>query len=99
MLICIALDDAYPLGVLSSAVHVAWALAAGGTLGRPIRVYNKTRCFETFPFPDATPDQQARIRALAEQLDAHRKRQQAQHPTLTLTGIYNVLPKSAPARP
>lgn len=94
MLVCIALDDAYPLGILSSAVHVVWALAAGSRLGvgNDPR-YNKTRCFETFPFPDATPDQQARIRALAEQLDAHRKRQQAQHPTLTLTGIYNVLTK------
>jgi hypothetical protein len=27
----------------------------------------------------------------AEELDAHRKRVQAEHPTLTLTGIYNVL--------
>ena len=58
-----------------------------------IRPTLKAACFETFPFPDATPDQQTRIRALAEQLDAHRKRQQAQHPTLTLTGIYNVLAK------
>ncbi len=33
----------------------------------------------------------ARIRTLAEQLDAHRKRQQAAHSELTLTGIYNVL--------
>ena len=65
----------------------------GQHTGRPIRSTSKSTCFETFPFPDATPDQQARIRALAEQLDAHRKRQQAQHPTLTLTGIYNVLAK------
>ena len=35
----------------------------------------------------------ARIRDLAEQLDAHRKRQQALHPDLTLTGMYNVLEK------
>lgn len=34
-----------------------------------------------------------RIRALAEALDAHRKRVQAQHPGLTLTGMYNVLEK------
>jgi hypothetical protein len=45
------------------------------------------------PFPNATDAQQARIRALAEQLDAHRKRQQALHPELTLTGMYNVLEK------
>jgi hypothetical protein len=34
-----------------------------------------------------------RIREIAEQLDAHRKRMQAQHPHLTLTGMYNVLEK------
>ncbi|MGY0559816.1 class I SAM-dependent DNA methyltransferase [Luteimonas sp. A277] len=33
------------------------------------------------------------IRNLAEQLDAHRKRQQQAHPGLTLTGMYNVLEK------
>ena len=55
--------------------------------------YNHSECFYKFPFPDATPDQQTRIRALAEQLDAHRKRQQAAHPTLTLTDLYNVVEK------
>ncbi len=92
MLVCLALAEAYPLGVLSSSVHVVWALAAGGTLEDRPR-YNKTRCFETFPFPVATPDQQTRIADLAEQLDAHRKAQQAADPALTLTGMYNVLSK------
>jgi len=94
MLVNIALDDAYALGVLSSRIHVCWALKAGGRLGvgNDPR-YNKTRCFETFPFPAATSDQQQRIRDLAEQLDAHRKRQQAQHSDLTMTGMYNVLEK------
>ena len=55
--------------------------------------YNKTRCFDPFPFPDSTPDQAARIRELAESLDAHRKARQAAHPTLTMTGMYNVLAK------
>ena len=55
--------------------------------------YNKTRCFDPFPFPNATPQQQILIRELAEQLDAHRKRQQAAHPTLTLTDLYNVVEK------
>nr|WP_232299360.1 DNA methyltransferase [Azoarcus sp. CIB] len=91
-LLVVAVDDAYVLGALSSRLHVAWALAAGGTLEDRPR-YNKSVCFETFPFPDATPEQQSRIRDLAEQLDAHRKRQQAQHPDLTLTGMYNVLEK------
>jgi hypothetical protein len=91
-LVTFAFSDAYALGLLSSAVHVTWSLAAGGTLEDRPR-YNKTRCFETFPFPDAKPEIKARIRDLAEQLDAHRKRQQAQHAGLTLTGMYNVLEK------
>ncbi|MFH1871640.1 MAG: DNA methyltransferase [Pseudomonadota bacterium] len=90
MLIAVALNDAYCLGVLSSRVHVVWALAAGGTLEDRPR-YTKTTCFETFPFPVATAEQQARIRDLAEQIDAHRKRVLAAHAELTLTGLYNVL--------
>ena len=92
MLVNIASDDAFVLGVLSSRLHVLWALAAGGTLEDRPR-YNKTRCFEPFPFPAASDEQKQTIRALAEQLDAHRKRQQALHPDLTLTGMYNVLEK------
>lgn len=94
MLINIASDDAAILGVLSSRVHVAWALAAGGRLGvgNDPR-YNKTRCFETFPFPEGSPEHQAKICVIAERLDAHRKRQQTQHPELTITGMYNVLEK------
>ena len=100
LLIIVALDDAYALGVLSSRIHVCWALKAGGRLGvgNDPR-YNKTRCFETFPFPSATPDQQQRIRELGEQLDAHRKRQQAVHPELTMTGMYNVLEKLRSGEP
>jgi hypothetical protein len=90
MLINIASGDAFVLGVLSSRIHVTWALAAGGTLEDRPR-YNKTRCFEPFPFPDASEPQCERIRFLGEQLDAHRKRQQEAHPSLTLTEMYNVL--------
>ncbi|MBD2723143.1 class I SAM-dependent DNA methyltransferase [Hymenobacter armeniacus] len=92
--IAIGIEDAYYLGVLSSNIHISWALAAGGILGvGGTPRYNKSRCFDPFPFPDATPAQQVRIRELAEQLDAHRKRQQAQHPSLTLTDLYNVVEK------
>jgi hypothetical protein len=92
MLVCVAHDDAFVLGVLSSRIHVTWALAVGGRLGvgNDPR-YNKSRCFETFPFPDANEEQKARIRDLAERLDAHRKRQLALHPSLTMTDLYNVL--------
>ncbi|MGQ9425859.1 class I SAM-dependent DNA methyltransferase [Gilvimarinus sp. F26214L] len=42
-----------PFGVLSSRVHVAWSSLAGGRLGvgNDSR-YNKSVCFEAFPFPD-----------------------------------------------
>lgn len=94
MLTAIAVDDPTVLGTLSSRIHVAWALLTGGRLGvgNDPR-YNKSRCFETFPFPETTEDQAARIRSLAEQLDTHRKHQQEQHPDLTMTGMYNVLEK------
>lgn len=89
-----ALKDSWQVGVLSSRIHILWALNAGGRLGvgNDSR-YNKSVCFEKFPFPIATPEQQAKIRTLAEQLDAHRKRQQAEHADLTLTGMYNTLEK------
>ena len=93
-LIAITSDSSYILGVLSSQTHCAWSLAAGSRLGvGNDPTYVKTACFEKFPFPAANPEQQTRIAALAEQLDAHRKRQQAAHPELTLTGMYNVLAK------
>ncbi len=91
-LVSIATDDAHILGVLSSHIHVVWALASGGTLEDRPR-YNQSLCFVPFPFPTATEAQQTRIRKLAEALDAHRKRQQAQHPDMTLTDMYNVLEK------
>ncbi len=92
-LIVVALEDSYALGVLSSSVHGAWAIASGGNLGvGNDPVYVKSRSFEAFAFPGG-PALSSRIRDLAEQLDAHRKRQQAAHPGLTLTGMYNVLEK------
>lgn len=100
MLIAIASDSPFHLGILSSAVHVHWALATGGTLEDRPR-YNKSRCFETFPFPDIDPagELAGRIRALAEQIDAHRKAQQVAHADATLTAVYNVLEKLRSGEP
>ena len=91
-LVVIGSDDAFHLGVLSSRIHVVYAIAAGGWLGvGNDPVYSKTRCFDPFPFPACDEAAKARIRALGEELDAHRKRVQAQHPGLSLTAMYNVL--------
>ena len=88
----IALDDAFHMGVLSSRIHVTWMLSAGSTLeDRPLWI-NST-CFLPFPFPACTDEQKQRIRDLGEALDAHRKQREAEHPDLTITGMYNVLEK------
>ena len=91
-LVAIGSDDAFTLGILSSRIHVAWAMRSGGWLGiGNDPVYVKSRCFDPFPFPAADDLQKHRIRVIAEELDAHRKRVLADHPHLTLTGLYNIL--------
>lgn len=90
--VAIALHDHFHLGVLSSNIHLDWAIASGAWMGvGNDSNYNHSECFVKFPFPACTPAQQEKIRALGEQLDAHRKRQQALHPELTMTGMYNAL--------
>ena len=90
MLVAIGANDPSLLGVLSSHVHVIWTLSQGATLEDRPR-YSKSRCFDPFPFPAATEEQSAAIAAIAEELDALRKRVLAEHSHLTLTGLYNVL--------
>jgi hypothetical protein len=91
-LVNIALSDAFYLAVLSSRVHLTWTDANTSRLGfGNDPVYVKTRCFDPFPFPEATETQKQAIRQLAEDLDAHRKRVQQEHPAITLTAMYNVL--------
>jgi hypothetical protein len=93
-LVAVALDDASALGVLSSRIHTSWAVRTGAFLGvGNDSNYNHADCFVKFPFPDATEAQRQDIRELGEALDAHRKKQQAAHPGLTITGMYNVLEK------
>jgi hypothetical protein len=99
-LICIASDDAFHLGVLSSRFHVAWALAAGGWLGvGNDPVYVKTRCFDPFPFPEASAEHRKKVAALAEELDALRRTRLDTHKQLTMTGLYNVLEKLRVGQP
>jgi len=98
MAYAIASDDSFVLGILSSRVHAAWALDSGGTLEDRPR-YNSNKTFMPFPFPTTNERQATAIRDTAELLDEHRKRQQAQHPDLTLTGLYNVLEKLRSGEP
>ena len=92
MLVCVAENDALILGILSSRIHVIWALTQGGTLEDRPR-YTKSVCFDPFPFPSPSELLKAQIRTVAEELDAFRKQRQKEHPSLTLTQMYNVLEK------
>jgi hypothetical protein len=93
-IVAFALEDAYFLGVLSSRVHVTWALGQKVALGvgNDPR-YNNTEAFDPYPFPAATEDQKATIREVGEQLDRHRKERLDRHDDLTMTALYNVLKK------
>ncbi|MCI2400405.1 DNA methyltransferase [Aliiroseovarius subalbicans] len=93
-IVVISLDDWWQQAVLSSRIHEVFALAAGGWLGfGNDPTYNHSDCFNKFPFPDLTNNLRTRLRTLGEDLNVHRKRQQAAHPKLTLTQMYNVLEK------
>jgi hypothetical protein len=100
MLVCLALDDAEAMAVLSSHLHVVWALSAGSRLGigNDPR-YNKSRCFDPFPFPLPSPDLRTKLGDKAEQLDAHRNAALARDERVTMTGMYNVVEKLRSGEP
>lgn len=90
--VAIALADPLHLAVLSSRIHVAWTLCSAGTLEDRPRYQNQIS-FDPFPFPDPPAALRKRLREAGEELDALRKRVLAEHPDLTLTGLYGVLEK------
>ncbi len=65
-----ARDDDYTFGVLHSRVHELWARATRqpDSRGRVGFRYTPTTCFETFPFPDPTPEQRERVGEAARRL-------------------------------
>jgi restriction-modification enzyme MmeI-like protein len=91
-LIAICLEGSFFLAVLSSHFHISWSFSTGAWLGvGNDSNYNHSDCFGKFPFPSPSEDQKSRIRDLGDRLDAHRKKVQAEHPDVTLTGMYNAL--------
>lgn len=71
--IAIALSDDFSLGVLQSRLHEVWTLATCGWHGvGNDATYNPKECFETFPFPVATPEQRGAIAEAAGSLDVLR---------------------------
>lgn len=75
-LIVFASEQDITLGLLHSRAHEVWARAQGTQLRERESGfrYTPTSCFETFPFPEPTPDQREAIAAAAKELDDLRSR-------------------------
>ena len=89
-----AIDDAQA-AILSSRLHTAWSFVAGGTLEDRPR-YNKSTCFETYPFPSLRPPHSKQLASIVRQIDtlrwSWRNRQNSLHThELTMTRAYNRL--------
>jgi type II restriction/modification system DNA methylase subunit YeeA len=72
VVIVFARSDDYFFGVLHSRLHEVWALQLGTRLETRPR-YTPTTCFETFPFPEPTAEQEAAIAEAARELNELRE--------------------------
>jgi hypothetical protein len=92
--IVFAFDDDYSMGVLSSAVHVAWARGLSSTLGETNR-YTPSSVFETFPWPVDVPDSlRDRIADTSRRLIA-RRADICTDRDIGLTTLYNQMDEGA----
>ncbi|HWN42464.1 MAG TPA: DNA methyltransferase [Thermoanaerobaculia bacterium] len=71
-----ARSDDYFFGVLHSRLHEGWSLVQGTQVRERESGFRYTpgTCFETFPFPEPTPDQQEAVAGAAKELDDLRNR-------------------------
>ena len=76
----------YHFGILTSNVHMAWMRTIAGRLKSDYR-YSKEVVYNTFPWPDPTPDQKVTIESTAQGiLDAR-----ALYPDASLADLYDPL--------
>jgi hypothetical protein len=75
------------MGVLTSRVHTDWAAAKSSTLGDTIR-YTPSSAFETFPWPQASPEQRDAIEAACRAVFDARAGLCREH-GIGLTTLYN----------
>ena len=80
----------YDFAILTSRMHMAWLSHIGGRLESRFR-YSIGLVYNTFPWPEASPAQRAKVEALAQAvLDAR-----AAHPASSLADLYD--PDTMPA--
>jgi hypothetical protein len=92
MIVAVASDDAFHLGVLQSRHHQDWVLRVGGWLGLGNdNRYNKSKVFDPFPFPNPAAKQREAVAGIAERLDSARRQALAENDKLTITGLYNLV--------
>jgi hypothetical protein len=77
-------------GILLSKVHMAWARAVGGGLETRIR-YSASICYNTFPIPDLTKEQEQTITMHVGNVLEEREK----HPEKTMAQLYD--PDKMPA--
>ena len=77
--------DLWHFGILTSRIHMAWVRHVGGRLKSDFQ-YSIGIDYNAFPWPDATDEQRAKVRTLAQAvLDAR-----ALYPNSTLADLYDV---------
>jgi hypothetical protein len=85
-LVRVLLDaDLWHFGILTSAMHMAWLRQIGGRLKSDYR-YSIGIVYNTFPWPEATGQQRAKTRSLAQAVLEARSR----FPSSTLADLYDV---------
>ena len=83
----------YMFGVLESKVHTDWVKTICNHLGVAL-TYSNTLVYNTFPFPNATDEQKAKIEKTAQAiLDARNN-----HPENSLADLYDPLTMPADLR-
>ncbi|WP_243890998.1 Eco57I restriction-modification methylase domain-containing protein [Cellulomonas dongxiuzhuiae] len=81
----IASDSPALQAILSSSIHLTWAIARGATLETRV-CYNPSDVFETFPFPPET----TRLEELGWRLESTR-RELMRERNLGITNLYNLV--------
>lgn len=85
---CFSIPNAtlYTFGIITSNVHMAWMRAVAGRLEMRYR-YSNTIVYNTFPWPNPTDEQKAKIEQTAQAiLDAR-----AKYPDCSLADLYDEL--------